>query len=175
MQHQLPQIPLLRSRHPNPQPLEPPLHQQSQQMLGVARIRLLLPGLRRPNRRRIADPQLHPQLRQQPFEPARMPTGLHAYSHRLAPQRAVELFGLLHVLQPPLAALSSFRVHHCNLLKPRVIITAYNPHVGSFSRALVVAAKQLYSGLGADLVMKSLREVLSKYPNLSTDTYSDLP
>jgi hypothetical protein len=38
-----------------------------------------------------------------------------------------------------------------------VIITAYNLHVGSFSRALVVAAQQLYSGPGADLVIKSQR------------------
>jgi hypothetical protein len=34
------------------------------------------------------------------------------------------------------------------LLKPRVIITAYNPHVGSFSRALVVSAKNNFTRVG---------------------------
>jgi hypothetical protein len=41
------------------------------------------------------------------------------------------------------------------LLKPRVIITTYNPHVGSFSRVLVVSAKTTLLGPGADLVMQS--------------------
>src|SRR5271157_2502482 len=108
-------------------------------MFGIARVGLLLARRRRSNRRRVPDPQLEPQLRQQPLEPARVPAGFHPHPHRLASQRTVELLRLRLVLQTALAALSSFRVHKRDLLKPRVIITAYNPHAGSFSRALVAA------------------------------------
>jgi predicted esterase len=60
-----------------------------------------------------------------------------------------------------------------------VIITAYNPHVGSFSRALVVCTKQLCSGPGADHVMKllkdwpQLRVTLADDPN-ATDPFAEV-
>jgi len=93
----------------------------------------------------MPNPQLHPQLRQQGFEPPRVPAGFHPHSHRLARQPAVKLFRFAHVLQAQSPILSSFRIHHCDSLKTRVIITAYNPHVGSFSRALVVQRQPMYS------------------------------
>src|SRR4029077_9771566 len=93
-------------------------------------------------------PQLVPQFRPQAFEPARMPAGLHPHTHRLTGQTAVEQLRLRHLFQSALSALSSFRIHKGDLLKPRVIITAYNPHVGSFSRALVVSAKNNFTRVG---------------------------
>ena len=124
-------------------------------MLGVARVGLLLARLRRPNLGRVPDPQLVSQLPQQPLEPARRPAGFHPHSHHLARQAAVKLFRFPAVLQSPLTPFPSFRIHKRNLLKPRVKITAYNPHVGSFPRALVLFSDNQDTRLGADLFMPS--------------------
>jgi hypothetical protein len=61
-----------------------------------------------------------------------MSAGFHPYPHHLAMQRPVELLCFSPVFQATLAVLPSIRIHVRDLLKPRVIITAYNPHVGSF-------------------------------------------
>src|SRR5579859_1974545 len=59
--------------------------------------------------------------------------------------------------QAPLHPLSSFRIHHCNLLKSRMKITAYDPHVGSFLRALVLFSDNQDTWPGANLLMQSPR------------------
>src|ERR1700674_1727132 len=126
-------------------------------MLGVARVGLLLARFRRPYLGCIPDPQLVSQLGQQPLEPARRSAGFHPHPHRLSRQAAVKLLRLPAVLQSALTPLPSFRIHKSNLLKPRMKITAYNPHVGSFLRALVLFSDNQDTRLGADLIMQSRR------------------
>src|ERR1700674_4619009 len=126
-------------------------------MLGVARVGLLLARFRRPYLGCIPDPQLVSQLGQQPLEPARRSAGFHPHPHRLSRQAAVKLLRLPAVLQSALTPLPSFRIHKSNLLKPRMKITAYNPHVGSFLRALVLFSDNQDTRLGADLIMQSPR------------------
>src|SRR5260370_20439415 len=126
-------------------------------MLGVARVGLLLARLRRTYFGCIPDPQLLSQLCQQPLKPARRPAGFHPHPHRLSRQAAVKLLRLPAVLQSPLTPFPSFRIHKSNLLKPRMKITAYNPHVGSFLRALVLFSDNQDTRLGADLFMQSRR------------------
>ena len=50
---------------------------QLQQQLRILAIRLLLPHPLRADLGGTSDPQIKLQLRQQPFKPARMPTGFH--------------------------------------------------------------------------------------------------
>jgi hypothetical protein len=156
MPQQLPQIAVLGRRNPDAHLLELPAPQQLPQMLRVARVGLLLARLRRPDFGRVSDPQLLSQLAQQPLEPARRPARFHAHSHRLSRQAAVKPLRFPAMLQPALPPLSSFRVDKRNLLKPRMKITAYNPHVGSFPRALVLFSDNQCTRLGADLFMQSL-------------------
>jgi hypothetical protein len=55
----------------------------------------------------------------------------------LAGQTAIILLGLSTlVIQTPASTLSRLLVHKIYLLKARMIITAYNPHVGSFFPSL---------------------------------------
>src|SRR5438132_789931 len=72
-------------------------------------------------------------FRSQSLEPARMPTGFHAYAHlhALGRQLPVELFRFLRVLQSPLLQFPSFGIHIRNLLEARVVIASYNQHIGS--------------------------------------------
>src|ERR1051326_5414909 len=136
-------------------------------MLGVARVGLLLARRRRPDPGRVPDPQLVSQLAQQPLEPAPRPTRFHAHPHRLSRQAAVKLLRFPAVFQTPLSPLSSFRIHKRYLLKPRVKITAYNPHVGSFPRALVLFNDNQCTQLGADLFMPSRRALRLTKENLA--------
>ena len=63
----------------------------------------------------------------------------------------------LAVRQSLLLQLSGFYIEKSNLLKARMVLTPYNDHVGSFLRARWLALlHQLYSGTGADIVMKSI-------------------
>src|SRR5512133_1791153 len=80
-----------------------------------------------------------------------MPASFHPYPHRLPRPATVELLRFPVVLQATLTALSCLCVHKCDLLKPRVIIAAYNPHVGSSSRALVLFSDSQCTRRGADL------------------------
>jgi hypothetical protein len=70
--------------------------------LGIFSIRLVLAFPFRSDLRRISDPQLNLQLRQQSLKPARMPTGFHAHTdlHPLGRQITVELLRFLTMLQP---------------------------------------------------------------------------
>ena len=57
--------------------------------------------------------------------------------------------------RPP--AIPSFSIYKRNLLKARVVICSYNQHIGPFSRAFwLVQHHQVYSGVGADIVMESI-------------------
>src|SRR5579864_550465 len=129
MPQQLPQIAILRIRHPDPR--EAIFQQQPQQQLRVLAIRLLLPDPLRAHRGCVADPQLKLQFVQQTLEPASMPTGFHAdtYLHAAAFELVVELLGFLAVSQPALLQLPTVGVQPSNLLEARVIVTTYNDHV----------------------------------------------
>src|SRR5206468_7330679 len=86
--------------------------------------------------RRIPQPQLHSQLRQQPLEPGIVPASFHPHTNRLPRQRTVKLLRLFAV-EPFFLILPRFVVKDRDLLKPRMKITAYNQHdVGSFSVSL---------------------------------------
>src|SRR5215469_666701 len=105
-------------------------HQQAQQQPGIFSIRLRLAYPLAFNLRRVADPQLKVQLRQQSFKPACMSTGFHTHSHlhSLCRQVSVKLFRFLAVLQPPFFIRSGLGIHKRNLLEARVIIASYNDH-----------------------------------------------
>jgi hypothetical protein len=72
-------------------------------MLCILAIRLLLAYPLGSDLGGVANPQLEVQFRQQSLEPARMPTGFHAYAHlhSLGRKIAVELLRFLTVLQSP--------------------------------------------------------------------------
>ncbi len=89
MHQQLPHVPHLQTRHPDPR--KPVLPQQLQQMLRVPPVGLLLAHYRGPDLGGIAEPQLEAQLRQQPLEPRIVPASLHPHPHFLARQRPVKL------------------------------------------------------------------------------------
>ena len=129
MPQQLPQIPILRVRHPDPR--EAIFQQQPQQQLRVLTIGLLLAYSFGADRSGIADPQLKLQLVQQALKPARMPTGFHAHphGHGALAEFAVELLGLFLVSQTRFAQFARIRVHVRNLLEARVVITSNNHHV----------------------------------------------
>src|SRR5262249_15410122 len=113
-----------------PNPWKTIFHQQAQQQPGISPIRLRLAYPLGFNLRRVADPQLKVQLRQQSFKPACMSTGFHPHSHLhcLRRQLSVKLFRFLAVLQPPFFILSGLGIHKRNLLEARVIIASYNDH-----------------------------------------------
>jgi hypothetical protein len=123
VQHQLPYIPILRSRDPDAG--EVIFQHQLEKMLGIPPVVLLLAHPLGSDLRRIALLQLIVELREQALEPTRVPGGLHpdAHADSFFLQPAVELLGLpTAVCQPPLSALSSFPIHPCDLLYARVII-----------------------------------------------------
>src|SRR5512141_2706592 len=89
-----------------------------------------------------------------------MATRLHAYAHlgSCRCQSAIELLGFFPVPQASLLEFSCFSVDERNLLEARVIITTYNQHVRLLSpEPWLVGTTKVYSGLGADIVMESLR------------------
>jgi hypothetical protein len=126
---QLPQIPILPVRYPDLR--KAIFHHQLQNQLRILAIRLLLAYSLRADHGSVPDPQLEVQFRQQPFKPARMPTGFHphAHLHSLGRQIAVELLRFLAVLQSLLLQFSRVRIHKRNLLEARMVIATYNPHV----------------------------------------------
>ena len=129
MPEQLPQIAILPVRDPHLG--KAIFQQQAQNQLRILAIRLLLPHSLRADLGRVPDPQLEVQLRQQPFKPARMPTGFHphAHLHSLGREITVELLRFLAVLQSPLLQFPSVGIHKRNLLEGRVVIASYNHHV----------------------------------------------
>jgi hypothetical protein len=149
MPYQLAQI-ALRQRRP-PDARKTLAQQQFQQVRRIARVRLLFAHHRRPDLRRIPDPQLVPQFGQHALEPPRVPGGLDAHSHG-ARQSCVKrsCFSAL-VLQATLHQLACLRIQHRNLLVARVQITTYNLHVlGSFPPSLGLFERyQVYSAAGS--------------------------
>src|SRR5215510_14076192 len=93
-----------------------------------------------------------------------MPTGFHPHSHlhSLPCQIAIKLLRFLAMCQSSLLQFSSFPVQICNLLGARVIVTSYNQHVRLLSLGpWLVGTTKVYSGMGADIVMESLRSLTS--------------
>src|SRR5258706_10625949 len=127
MPQQLPQIPILRIRDPDP--WKTIFHQKLQQQLRILAIGLLLPHSLRANLRCVPDPQLKLQLDQQTLKPACVSAGFHPDTHLSCLERPVKLLGFLAVSQSPFVGLAGFCVHKCNLLKARMIVTTYNQHV----------------------------------------------
>src|SRR5262249_50878015 len=107
----------------------------------------------------VSNPQLKLQLSYQSLEPACLTAGFHAHSHlgTLCRQLAIEPLRLLAMLQSSLLKLATLCVKQRNLLKLGVKICSYNDHCSApFSRALVGLHHQIYSGVGADIVMESI-------------------
>jgi len=130
MPQQLPQVAILRTRHPHSGKAIFP--QQLQQRLHLSPVGLLFAHPLGRDLGGIADPRLHLQLRQQPLQPARVPAGLdpHPHLHAGPLPLAIKPFGLARVvLQSLLATLSALLVEPRNLLHAQVIITSYNQHV----------------------------------------------
>src|SRR5690349_12754130 len=128
-------------------------------MSSILTIGLLFPYSPRSNLGGIADPQLHPQFGQQSLEPPRLPACFHPepYLHSSHGKLAIELLCLLPMLQSSLLELTCVGVDPCNLLNSRVIIATYNDHLRLLSPGpWLVGATKAYSGVGADIVMKSI-------------------
>ncbi len=92
---QLPQISVLLTRHPDLRKVI--LHHEFQYQLGILSIRFLFAYSLALDLGRVSNPQLKLKLRQQSFEPACLPAGLHAHTHPLArsPQATIELLCFL--------------------------------------------------------------------------------
>src|SRR5947209_19306377 len=89
-----------------------------------------------------------------------MPSGFHPGTHFFSAhlELAVELLRFLAVPQFPFVPFTSVRIDKRNLLEARVIVTTYNDHVRLLSpEPWLVSATKVYSGMGADIVMESLR------------------
>ena len=149
MPQQLPQIPILPVRDPDPR--KTIFHHQSQNQLRILAIRLLLAYSFRKDLGCVSDPQLKLQLTEQSFKPACMPTGFHphAHFHPLDRQIAVEPLRFLAVLQSPFLQFAGFGIHKRNLLESRVVITTYNHHVRLLSpeRLWLFGTTEVYSGV----------------------------
>src|SRR5262249_1288750 len=130
-----------------------------QNQLRILPIRFLLARSPALNLRCVSNPQLKLQLSYQSLEPACLTAGFHAHSHlgTLCRQLAIEPLGFLAMLQSSLLKLATLCVKQRNLLKLGVKICSYNDHCSApFSRALVGLHHQIYSGVGADIVMESI-------------------
>src|ERR1039457_1645365 len=128
-------------------------------MLCILAIALLLGYSLRPDLLCVPDPQFKVQLRQQPFKPARMPTGFHSHTHFHSRCRksTVELLRFLTVFHSSFVPLASFSINKRNLLEARVVVTTYKDHLRLLSpEPLVGWRHQSLLGLGADIVMESI-------------------
>src|SRR3989441_3464933 len=91
-----------------------------------------------------------------------MPTGFHPNPHFFSAhlELTVELLRFLAVPQFPVVQFPRVRIDKRNLLEARVIVTTYNDHVRLLSpEPWLVSATKVYSGVGADIVMESLRSL----------------
>ena len=124
---------------------------------GVPAVRLLLPYSFGADLGRVANPQLEIQFRKQTLEPTCVPRRFHPYPHAAPTQAVIEALGFLLVSQFPLAAFSGFGIDKRDLLKTRVIITAYNQHTRLLpSEPLVGDTPKSIQFEGADTFMKSV-------------------
>src|SRR6266852_5400711 len=147
MPHQLPQIALLQTGPPDPR--KAIAQQQVQHVRRVACIRLLFAHHRRPNLRRISDPQLVSQFSQHALEPARVSGGFEPHPHGRGQPRIERPRFATFVFQATLHQLARLRIQHGHLLVARMQITPYNLHVlGSFPPSLgFVERYQVYSAV----------------------------
>ena len=117
MPQQLTQISIFRTGYPHPR--KAILQQQLQQQRGILAVRLLLSHPLGLDLRRISDPQLEAQFRQQPLEPAGMAGRLHPHSHTAACclQLAIELLGFsIAMIQSPFTAFPGVGIYKRDLL-----------------------------------------------------------
>ena len=130
--------------------------QQVQNVLGVAGVGFLVADFARPNARRVAHPQLVPQLSHQPLEPI---GGKRRFNPHHRPPRKLQV-ELLHflalVLQPPLLDLSRLLVDPRHKLVARVHVTSDKMlhGFGSFPGSPWSRTNQVYR-TGADAVIQS--------------------
>ena len=131
VQHQLPQIALLPVRCP--QARKTSFHHQLQNVGCIPLVRLLLAHVTGPDRGRISDPDLVPQILYQLDEPLAVARRFHA-DQRRHPQLRIELFCLIGGMQQLLfPRFSCLTIQPGNLLPAGMKITAYNHHgEGSF-------------------------------------------
>ena len=125
-QQELPQIVVLHWRLPDCR--EPILHQQRQNMPGIALVRLLPARRAGPDRARIPQQKLQTRFLDQTPEPTKVPHRFRANPHRPPSQRPIKLLRLLRMVQTTLAVFARLLVDKGDLLKPRMKITSYNHH-----------------------------------------------
>ncbi len=140
MDQQLPLVPFLRRRCPDPRKII--LQQQIQNVGCVATVRLLFAHLRGPDLGRVADPNFMTHRRQHVHKPMAVARRLQPHPHRPA-QSAIELLGFsgcVHQLSFP--CFSSFRIQPTNLLPTGMEITTYNDHLKAPFFPVVFVVKQ---------------------------------
>ncbi len=92
MHQQLPHVPLFQTRHPDSRKLlRVGVEQQMEQMLRVPPVGLLPAHHLGSDPGRIAQPQLVPELGQQPLKPRIVPASLHPHPRRAANDRTAPL------------------------------------------------------------------------------------
>src|SRR5215813_1505822 len=101
-----------------------------------------------------------PQIPDSPglFGGFKVTRGLHSHAHADSSllQFSVELLSFtIAVVQFLFTTFTGLFNQKCNHLKAPVIIYSYNHHVGSFLPSLGRQATKVYSGRGADILMKS--------------------
>ena len=121
MQHQLPQIALLPVR--SPQPRKPPLNPQPQNVRRVPLVRLLLAHLAGSHLRRIADPDLVPQILDPLDQPLTVPRGFHT-NHPLLIKHFAVTVGMY---QLPFPAIPCLAIQPTYLLPAGMEITSFFP------------------------------------------------
>src|SRR5271168_1790591 len=137
MPQQLPQIPVLWTRHPDPRKVV--FTHQSEQKLCVLAVGLLLLHSLGFDFGGIADPKLETQFCQQPLKPARISGSFHSHTHANSAslQVSIKLLGFsFAVMQLPFTVFARLFLKKCNLLKARVVIYAYQQHVRLLSPSL---------------------------------------
>src|SRR5207302_1756124 len=147
-------------------------------MQSIPRVGLLLPHHRCPNLGCIPNPKLVSQLGQHLLEPLRVTGCLHAYAHWLLQPRVKLLCLTVPVFESAFSDFAGFCIHHRNLLKARMKITAYNQHARLLSsRVLVRTALPSLLGSGrsrrcypirAPFTPKSPKSIPSSVPTEAT-------
>src|SRR5215468_224128 len=159
MPQQLPQIPILRTRHPDFR--EVIFSHQPEQESGILAVVLLLLHALGLDLRGIADPQLEIKFCQQPLKPAGKSRSLHTDPHvdSSRVQVPIESFCFsFTVVQLPFLVLTGLFHQKCYLLKARVIIYAYNHHVRLLPPEPVVVKQPKFTRVeGVGIVMQSNR------------------
>ena len=112
----------------NPDPGKMIFHQKLQQQLRILAIGLLFPHSLGANLRCVPDPQLKLQLIEHTSTSVRA-HWLPSHPHLSCLERPVELLSFPRGESVAVPRPRRFRVHQCNLLKARMIVTTYNQHV----------------------------------------------